>query len=335
MGGAIFNMQGQLTVSNSTLAGNRAVGGTDNVPNSAKGLGGAVFNLSGSFTATASTFAANTAAGGGASIYNLSYDGQLPRDAQTNLLDTIVFGGIGSADLASVETAQITPANQGDADTAVGEFDLIGSMQAVEMGTITGTPLTGDPQLGPLQSNGGPTQTMAPAQGSPVVDAGSAFGLTTDQRGLARPFDFGPVVNAGDGSDIGAVELQGASGPAAFGSSTLVTLRLAATRIPASGRLTVRVVNANAFPMSGRLSGRTVKAVAVAKRKRIKLGTKAFTVAANSRATVRLKLPRALRRVLGRRGKLTLRLSARVQDPAGNSRTVAKRVALKPKRKRK
>ena len=327
MGGAIFNMQGQLTVRNSTFAGNRAVGGTDTVPGSAQGFGGAVFNMSGSFTGTASTFAANTAAQGGASIYSLSYDGQVARNAQTTLRDSIVFGGIGPTDLASVETAQITPANQGDANAAVGEFDLIGSMQAVEMGTITGTPLTADPQLGPLQNNGGSTPTMAPSQASPVVDAGSAFGLTSDQRGLGRPFDFATVANAADGSDIGAVELHaGAVVPPAFGAKTLVTLRLAANRIPASGPLRVRVVNRNAFKVSGRLSGRTTRAVAVAKRRRIKLATKAFTVAAGSRKTVKLTLPRTLRRLLARRGRLSLRLSARVQDPAGNTRTVNKRV---------
>ena|SRR5208282_4891962 len=36
------------------------------------------------------------------------------------------------------------------------------------------------------------------------------FGLTTDQRGFPRPFDFASVTNAsgGDGSDIGAFELE-------------------------------------------------------------------------------------------------------------------------------
>jgi hypothetical protein len=45
-----------------------------------------------------------------------------------------------------------------------------------------------------------------------VVNKGSAFGLTTDQRGLTRPVAFPGVANSsaagGDGSDIGAVELQ-------------------------------------------------------------------------------------------------------------------------------
>jgi hypothetical protein len=49
-------------------------------------------------------------------------------------------------------------------------------------------------------NNGGPTETMAIAPGSPAVDAGTATGApATDQRGFAR---YGAV-------DIGAYEWQG------------------------------------------------------------------------------------------------------------------------------
>jgi hypothetical protein len=69
-----------------------------------------------------------------------------------------------------------------------------------------------DPQLGPLADNGGPPQTMLPASTSPAINKGSAFGLSTDQRGLSRPILFPGVANSAaagaDGSDIGAVELQ-------------------------------------------------------------------------------------------------------------------------------
>jgi hypothetical protein len=68
-----------------------------------------------------------------------------------------------------------------------------------------------DPLLGPLQNNGGPTQTMALQEGSPAIDAGNPAGCTyghghllkTDQRGLPRPDkeDTG-------GCDIGAYESQ-------------------------------------------------------------------------------------------------------------------------------
>ena len=57
-----------------------------------------------------------------------------------------------------------------------------------------------DPRLGPLQDNGGPTQTMALLDGSPAFDAGSNPLVATDQRGLPRVF--------GAAVDIGAFESQ-------------------------------------------------------------------------------------------------------------------------------
>jgi hypothetical protein len=66
----------------------------------------------------------------------------------------------------------------------------------------------GDPQLGPLADNGGPTRTLLPQAGSPLIDAipiascesDGAAGITTDQRGVGRP--------QGAGCDIGAVEVE-------------------------------------------------------------------------------------------------------------------------------
>ena len=57
-----------------------------------------------------------------------------------------------------------------------------------------------DPKLGPLQDNGGPTRTMAPLSGSPLIDGGPSIcqsvrrrRSTTDQRGDPRgtPCDIG------------------------------------------------------------------------------------------------------------------------------------------------
>jgi hypothetical protein len=69
---------------------------------------------------------------------------------------------------------------------------------------------TNDPQLGALAANGGPTQTMLPQTGSPLIDAipnsacqtAPAAGITADQRALPRP------EQAGGKCDIGAVEVQ-------------------------------------------------------------------------------------------------------------------------------
>ena len=72
-----------------------------------------------------------------------------------------------------------------------------------------------DPLLGPLADNGGPTPTMALLDNSPALDRSSAGGATTDQRGLARVYDFPGPPNAigGDGADIGAFERQAVPTP--------------------------------------------------------------------------------------------------------------------------
>ncbi len=68
--------------------------------------------------------------------------------------------------------------------------------------------LEGDPKLGPLADNGGPTQTHALTGGSSALDAGRPVGTVVsgavtvpaaDQRGISRP--------RGTGVDIGACEM--------------------------------------------------------------------------------------------------------------------------------
>ncbi len=78
--------------------------------------------------------------------------------------------------------------------------------------TAAGDQPTTNPQLGPLQDNGGSTWTHAIGSGSPALDAGdNSRCLATDQRGRVRPFD-------GDGDsvavcDIGAYEFGAGDAP--------------------------------------------------------------------------------------------------------------------------
>lgn len=108
----------------------------------------------------------------------------------------------------------------------------------------------------------------------------------------------------------------------AFGAKTLVTIGLAARRIPPLGPSRSSSPTKNNFSIKGTLSG---------KRKRIKLKAKSFALKRKSKGTVKLKLPPKLRSVLRRKHQLTLRLTARVTDEAGNSRTVSKTVRPKLK----
>jgi hypothetical protein len=218
-------------------------------------------------------------------------------------------------DLASVKTASITPPNQGTAKVDLSGFDLVRTMAAREQALpITGSPLTSDPLLGPLKGNGGPTQTMAPAATSPVINAGSAFDHTTDQRGRSRPYGYAPIGGLGDGSDIGSFERQGP----VFGKKTLVELALKTKRIPAAGPLPVVVSNKNVFRVLGSLSGKA-------------LAAKSFSIPAHGKATVKLDLPQKLQDKLKKDGKLELVLKAQVLDPARHRRTVTKTVTPKLK----
>ena len=122
-------------------------------------------------------------------------------------------GGIstGGADLGNTILVGNSAGHGPDGSGTINSSDY-NLIQNTSDTTITGTTshnLTGqNPLLGPLSDNGGPTPTMAPLTGSPVIDRGKSFGLLTDQRGAPGPFDFASIGNAagGDGSDIGAFE---------------------------------------------------------------------------------------------------------------------------------
>lgn len=88
---------------------------------------------------------------------------------------------------------------------------------------------SGDPKVNDLLDNGGPTRTVAPLQGSPLLDAGAALTvpLTTDQRGRARPFNGTP--------DIGAFEAR-----------LQVDARIGASSNPATHRIDNRYTSSGA-----------------------------------------------------------------------------------------
>jgi hypothetical protein len=215
MGGAVFNQGGTVTIANSTVTGNSAIGGAATGGVAGSGLGGGIFNLDGSVTLTNDTLDLNNSAGGtsspnGGEIYNLS------------LLALDIQGGLSAT---QTQTATVTVANTILADTPSGS-DVVNNQvngtatinatgpnivteAVVNVGVILPAQslfIVTNPQLGALANNGGLTQTMLPAAGSPAIGAGSvavatAAGLTTDQRGPGFARTYNGMV------DIGAVEL--------------------------------------------------------------------------------------------------------------------------------
>jgi hypothetical protein len=191
MGGAVFNNGGAVAITNSTLTGNRAQGGSGGFfqfgPRGAdgQGLGGAVFSRNGTLTITNSTLSGNTAQGG-RDVYVLG-DGANARATLTNSI-------LGQAD-TDVSDFVASAINSGTTSTG-GSNNLVRSQSGLTGGVVS----TADPLLAPLGSYGGPTQTFALPPGSPAIDAGTGTGApATDQRGVSR----------GAAVDIGAFESRG------------------------------------------------------------------------------------------------------------------------------
>lgn len=165
-----------LVVVNSTITGN--VGG---------GLGGLVADLDGTVDVRNSTIVGNISEHGDDTV---SLTGQVAASVRNTIIDG------GDAALSS-----------DNGDTLTVDYSLVRTFGPVAAAAVeAGNNLTGvDPLLDPLADNGGPTLTMLPRAGSPVLNAGDpAFAPppAIDQRGEARV--------QGGRVDMGAVEIPSA-----------------------------------------------------------------------------------------------------------------------------
>ena len=206
----IFNSDtGKLTITNSTLSNNIASGSDIFLPS---GWGGGILSVN-QITVANSTFSNNSApapmsVGGGifihgsGTIINSTLSGNSAGDGAGILID---------AD-ASLTLSNTIVANShyssGGHDCALYNTSPTGTNNLIEDGSCLAS-LSGDPQLGPLADNGGPTQTFALLAGSPAIDAGddpTCAGSpinNLDQRGVSRP--------QGTHCDIGAYEYLASS----------------------------------------------------------------------------------------------------------------------------
>jgi len=182
LGGAIFNHNGTLTISNSTFANNGVYGGFDaGGGGNGVALGSAIFNLQGGVAIQDSTLALNITAGAnaGGAVYDLGYlrndDGgkwylQSNIDIQNSILANSSDLSGPSSDLVTNAPSTLTggAANIATSTVTLDSTDITVTRNAFGNGTFdtsAGMPIAADPQLGPLQYNGGPTPTMAPSSG--------------------------------------------------------------------------------------------------------------------------------------------------------------------------
>jgi hypothetical protein len=264
----------------------------------------------------------------------------------TDVNQSFISGASGAAGVG-VDGAHIYWANNGqDNGTTIGRANLDGT--DVNQSFVAGGNGPWYLAVGPLDT------TIAAAPSGTVASSTASFSFSgsepggfqcqldgggftscsspTSYSGLAvgaHAFEVRATNGSGDIDPTPATDAWNVSAPVVFGARTLVTLKLAAARIPAKGPIKIRVANANGFLIRGKLGGATVKPVSVASKKRVKLRAKAFRVSAHAKKTIDLRLPKRLQTLLKRQRKLRLRLAATVRDPAGHTRTVRKTVSLR------
>ncbi|MGD0174684.1 MAG: right-handed parallel beta-helix repeat-containing protein [Anaerolineales bacterium] len=210
-----------LTLTNSTLRNNHA------------GTGAGLFNENSHADITGTTINNNTAQASGGGILQENW-------GVINLINSTISGnnggieggGIASGSWSTLDMSNDTIADNqaskyGGLDYKGGDLYLINIILAANSGyncspgeigggfsissdnscDISGYGFHGnlDPMIGPLQNNGGPTETHALLAGSPAIDTGTSFAAPdVDQRGAPRPIDGN---NDGKADwDIGAFE---------------------------------------------------------------------------------------------------------------------------------
>jgi hypothetical protein len=179
-GGGIDGPEAQLTMVNSTVLSNHISGGNAPGGTAGAGFGGGLLvrGSDAGLTLASDTLADNaaTTAGNLESEVSLGY----------SVHDTIIAGGQPTNCVYEFNSTPVEGHNlESDAGAQCGFKHANGDLVGV------------NPQLGSLAANGGPTQTLAPAVGSPVLGAGGLCvdpsssppnqRLKVDQRGLPRP----------------------------------------------------------------------------------------------------------------------------------------------------
>jgi hypothetical protein len=211
-GGGIFS-NASATIVNSTIVANELHGGAagDGGDGGIFGTGGAggiaeggdsggiaLFNGAsghfasltivgnGAFAGAAGTPGAGVPAGAAGIAYPANAGNLDVYSAALEIRDSVIAGGIASP---SAENCSVNGGGGGVTSHGFNVDSLSQCIAAPAPGDRDGL----DPELGALQDNGGPTKTMAPLAGSPLIDGGPAIcaglgpiALATDQRGATR-----------------------------------------------------------------------------------------------------------------------------------------------------
>ncbi|MGA7296700.1 MAG: choice-of-anchor Q domain-containing protein [Rhodanobacteraceae bacterium] len=231
-GGIYLAKYAQATISSSTISGNTANGGS-----SYTNMTGGIYQYGAALSMSNCTVSGNSASGtgflaGGMSMSYFTGYGLNTLDVSNSTIagnnvgsgapystGGLLLGGYSNGSGTLQNT--IISGNTGGSDAnlyaysggATAQYSLMGSNQSGSY-SGNGNVFNDNPGLGALANNGGPTMTMAPQAGSPVIDVGSNAlipgGVTYDQRGAGFPRIVNTTV------DIGSIEYAAAAPIAPF-----------------------------------------------------------------------------------------------------------------------
>ncbi|HEX9918644.1 MAG TPA: choice-of-anchor Q domain-containing protein, partial [Pyrinomonadaceae bacterium] len=215
LGGGIFNGN-TLKMINCTVSGNKA--------DPLVGRGGGIFNNANALTLTNVTMTGNSAYSGENCCWFQHGQG-MHNSGVANVRNSIIAGNGKATYEPNKPASDVTGLYNSQGNNIIGRAQTgsIGDTSQYQVGFThgvnsdqVGTPEAPiNPQLGPLASNGGPTQTHALLAGSPALDKGNNSlavdannnPLTTDQRGSGRFADSNGT-SAGAIVDIGSFEFH-------------------------------------------------------------------------------------------------------------------------------
>lgn len=330
-GGGLFN-SATLTLENVTIAanstgnggsggaggfGNAAIGG--NGGSGGNGGAGAGLATTAAATLTGVSIAGNSPLGGGGG------GGGPGIGAPSGTMGPGGSTGAGGGTSGGLGLVGSVVADNAGAQCAAAAADGGGNIASDASCGVT----QGNPLLGALADNGGPTLTRLPGAGSPAIDSYATGCPATDQRGIARP--------QGANCDSGAVEQAGpaASSPGAtppsVGPSPPGALKLSLT-LPRSlksdkkGKIVFELNNVYAFALTGSaVLGSPAKSSAA-------FGRTSFKVAAKKKVTVTLKLSKSALKKLKKAKKLKATLTVSLKSSTGASGTVKRSLTVKRKK---
>jgi hypothetical protein len=323
-GGAGLYVNGETTevqlIVNSTITGNRGTSPSGNNGSGIFHFGGARLDV------LSSTISGNIVSGGGASDQGGNLWDSGGSGSVLSVRDSIVSGGGGSSGAENCFGSGVQSAGH--------NIDSLDQCNFHAAGDKVNT----NPLLAALTNNGGPTETLALASGSPAIDAGDAACPATDQRGVARP--------QGSACDIGAFELVPTPPPPPPPPGGVAKLEFLARTVTINlktgeGAMPVKCLNVAtdkcavalslSAPKASRRAGRTRQSLAS---RAVSIGTAAGTIAGGKTGKLKFKVKRKGLAMLRakKRHKLKVTAVGQSKNNAGQAVAIRQKLTLKAKK---